>query len=243
MNQSASIVGATVSNFGFTTKRNDELTASEYTLADLEIDLSPSTAAFRAELEKALATVVDSLAKSPRSENMLVRVQAFDENLHEIHGFINLSDIKAGDYDLDCHGGGTALFDAALCGVEAVAAYGKHLDELEYAVNAVVFIVTDGQNNSSRKARDPKKVGAAINKAKKAENLESIKTVLIGVGDEQDTRTYLEDFQKEAGIDQFVWVGKATANSIAKLANFISKSVSSASQSLGTGGPSANLTF
>jgi len=243
MNQSASIIGATVSNFGFTTKRNDELTASEYTLANLEIDLSPSTAPFRGELEKALATIVESLAKSPRAEQMLVRVEGFDENLHEVHGFINLSDIKPADYSLDCNGSGTALFDAALCGVEAVAAYGKRLDDLEYAVNAVVFIVTDGQNNSSSKARTAKKVAEAIKKAQQEEHLESIKTVLIGVGDENNTRAYLEDFKRDANIDQFVWVGKATASSIAKLANFISRSVSSASQSLGTGGPSANLNF
>jgi len=243
MNQAATLVAQTVSNFAFSTKKTEDLQASEYTLADIEIDISPSTSEFKPELEKALATIVESLAKSPRSENMLVRVQTFTDQLQEVHGFINLSDIQAPNYKLDCNGGGTALYDATLCGVEAVAAYGKHLDELEYAANAVVFIVTDGMNNASKIARDPKRIADAIHKTKADEHLESVKTILIGVGDEAEVQSYLADFQTQAKLDQFVWIGSATPSAIAKLAEFISRSVSSASQSLGTGGPSANLSF
>src|SRR6478735_294603 len=100
MNASASIVGATVSNFGFSAKRAEDLTATEYTLADIEIDVSPSTSGFLVQLQKALGVVTDSLKKSPRAENMLVRVQTFSENLTEVHGFINLKDINAADYNL-----------------------------------------------------------------------------------------------------------------------------------------------
>jgi hypothetical protein len=73
--------------------------------------------------------------------------------------------------------------------------------------------------------------------------LESLKTILIGIGDETQVENYLKNFASNAGLDQYLWVGNATPSKIAKLADFISRSVSSASQSLGTGGPSANLTF
>ncbi len=252
MNKSASIVAQTVSNFGFSAKPVTELTATEYTLADIELDLSPSTAPYVALLEKALNTVRDSLDKSPRAENMLVRVQTFDEHLKEAHGFVALKDIKAGDYSLASVGSGTALYDAALSGVEAVEAEGARLDSLDYGVNGVVIIITDGEENSSRVCRSPQKVKNAIQRIAQAEKLESIKTILVGVGrpdadspDDPDnaTKAYLEDFKDKAGIDQYVWAGRATAGNIAKIANFVSRSVSSSSQSLGTGGPSQSLSF
>lgn len=242
MNQAATVVAQTVSNFGFSTKKISELGGNEFTLADLEIDVSPSTSPFKADLEKALGTIVEALRKSPRAKNMLVRVQKFDENLNEIHGFVGLHDINPADYDLSASGGATALFDATLCGVEAVAAYGKDLDGLDMNVNGVVFIVTDGMNNASTVATEAR-IAQIAAKARMDEHLESLKVILIGVGNEGDVKDYLKNFTDNAKIDQYVWIGDATPGKIAKLAEFISRSVSSASQSLGTGGPSANLTF
>ncbi len=251
MGQSASIVGNTVSNFGFSAKRPEELTATEYTLADIQVDVSSSVGPFGAQLTKALQAVRDSLTKSPRAENMLVRVSTFNSNVQEVHGFVNLNDINASDYQLN-PSGSTALFDATLASVEAVETEGARLDSLDFDVNAVVFIITDGEENASSKARTPQKIQAAIERARKAEKLESLKVILVGVGepdatnpDDPDSRTkqYLEGFQQKAGLDQFVWIGAATPQRIAKLAQFVSKSISSSSQALGTGGTSQNLSF
>jgi len=268
MNQSASIVANTVSNFGFSCKPAKDLTAPEYTLVDIELDLSPSTGPFIKDLEKALKTVHEALQKSPRAEQLLVRVQTFDGDLHEVHGFVNLKDIDPSSYSLQCVGGSTALFDASLNGVEALESEGARLDGLDYGVNAVSVIITDGENNYSRVCRNPAKIGEAALRARRAEKLESLKVIVIGVGntdasnpDQPDsaTKAYLEGFVTEAGLDvdlnpdeskrdpnkqdQFVWIGAATASKIAKMAKFISNSVSSSSQSLGTGGASKNLTF
>lgn len=98
-------------------------------------------------------------------------------------------------------------------------------------------------NNSSRIIRNAKDIPNVVNKVRYAEHLESIKVILIGVGEDTYVKTYLDDLTRDANIDQYIWVGDATPNSLAKMADFISKSVSSASQSLGTGGPSQNLTF
>ena len=68
-------------------------------------------------------------------------------------------------------------------------------------------------------------------------------TVLVGVGDEQRVKQYLETFKDEVGIDQFVWIGDATPAKLAKLGNFVSQSISSTSQALGTGAPSQEITF
>lgn len=242
MNQATSVVGNTISAFGFSGKRIEDLTANGYTLADIEIDLSPSTSGFRKELEAALAAIVDSLNKSPRSENMLVRVETFDEKLKEVHGFVNLTDVKAADYKLKPSGGGTALYDSILCGIEAVGAYGEQLDKMEYDVNGVVFIVTDGEENSSSKASIAK-ILSSNEQIQRAEHLESLKVVLIGIGDQARVKSYLEKLKKDAKLDQYVWVGDASPSNLAKLADFISRSISSASNSLGTGGASQNLDF
>ena len=252
--QSASIIATTVSNFGFSAIRPDELTATEYTLAGLAIDVSPSTSPFLAQLEKAVATVHGALTKSPRAENLLLRVVTFDENLNEVHGFVNLADVKASDYSLACNGGGTALNDATLAGAEAIESEGARLDGLDYGVNGILIIVTDGEENSSRICRsgNEKKIQDAFERIRRAEKLESFKTILVGVGspdatnpDDPDNRVkgILEGFAKAAGFDQYEWIGKATAQKIAKLADFVSKSVSASSQALGSGGQSQNLTF
>ena len=242
MNQAASVVGNTVSSFGFSGKRIEELTSSAYTLASIAVDLSPSTSSFVKELAAALAAIVDSLHKSPQSENLLVRAETFDDTLTELHGFVNLADIKASDYKLKCTGGGTALLDALLCGIEAVGAYGKLLDGMDYDVNGVVFVITDGEENSSRTA-SVSSIPSALNRIRKEEHLESLKVILIGVGDQGSVKTYLEKLKTQAKLDQYVWVGDASPNNLAKLADFISKSISSASLSLGTGGSSQNLDF
>ncbi len=75
-----------------------------------------------------------------------------------------------------------------------------------------------------------------------SENLESIKVILIGVGDSGRVQTYLDTLKNDAGLDQFVWVGNADAKALAKMADFVSRSISSSSQALGTGGASKNLT-
>jgi hypothetical protein len=243
MNQSASLVAQTISNFGFSGTRIEDLGASEYTLANIEIDLSPSTSGYVSELKKALGTIIESLAKSPRAENLLVRVETFHDNLTEVHGFTGLNGVTEGDYNIACGGRGTALLDAILSGIEACGAYGKLLNDKDFAANAVTFIITDGMENSSQKARNTDTIVKAVNKVRTDEDLESIKTILIGVGDQINVESYLHTVQAKAQIDQYLWIGDATPAKLAKLADFISKSVSSASQALGTGGPSQNLTF
>lgn len=230
----------TVSNFGFTAQRPDTLGASEYTIVGIALDTSGSVAGFKSDLERAYKDIVGSCRKNPRAENLLVRGATFNDSLSELHGFQGLDTIDENSVALNV-GGGTALFDSALEGVETLGHYGKTLNGMDYLVNAVLFIVTDGDDNGSR-IGNPAKIKAAIEKVKKDESLESLKVILIGVGDQGSVQHYLDTLHNDAGLDQFVWVGQATAKSLAKLADFVSKSISSSSQALGSGGPSQNLT-
>jgi uncharacterized protein YegL len=172
----------------------------------------------------------------------MLRLTAFSHDLTELHGFKLLSTIKEDDYTgiLDV-GGNTALFEAADEAVNVMATYGKTLIDQEFMANGIIFIITDGENNSGRAtAADVKK---SVEKAKKAENLESMTTVLVGVTNQPGLNTYLQTFKDEAGIDQYEGIGAATPGKLAKLAAFVSQSVSSTSQALGSGGPSNPISF
>ena len=233
---------ATVSKFQFSGQKVAELVgASEYTLATIAVDQSGSVAPFKAELEKAYKAAVKACRKSPRALNLLMRGTLFADRVNEMHGFVTLNQLTEDNVDIPA-GGNTALYDATLEGIEAVEAYADTLVKNDFFVNGIAIIVTDGGENHSRTAT-LEKIKKALGRVAKAEKLESLKTILIGVGDQASVKDELERFQKEAGLDQFIWVGDATPQKLAKLAEFVSKSISSASLSLGTGGPSQNLTL
>jgi hypothetical protein len=227
----------TVSAFAFSGKRPEELDDSEYTIADIEFDVSYSMSGFEDDVKKALAEIVDSCSKNPRSENMLVRAQSFSTTLSEVHGFKPLADIDKDGYNTSVVGG-TALYDAILAGAESIDSYGAQLTQMDFMVNGIQFIVTDGEDNSSRTSLA--RVASRLVEIRRTEKLESLKIVLIGIGD-NSVKGYLQSIVDELKLDQFLWAGDITASKIAKIAQFISESISSSSEALGTGAPSQNI--
>lgn len=229
------------SGYKFSATKIEKLGAAEYTLATIVMDVSSSVIDFANQLETALKTIFQACQKSPRKDNLMLRVTAFNHDLHELHGFKLLGTIQASDYtNILRVQGNTALFDAADEAIQATSTYGKQLTDQDFLVNAIVVIVSDGEDNSSH--IDAANVKKSVMKARKSENLESITLILVGVTNDNDNlNTYLQDFKDEAGIDQYVSIGKATAGKIAKLADFVSQSISSTSSALGTGAPSQPL--
>lgn len=231
------------SQYGFSAKRIGDLGASEYTLALVVVDASGSVGPFRTQIESAIREVVRSCRKSPRADNMMLRLVTFDSGLSEIHGFKPLSECHEDDYKgcLDV-GGATALYDATYNGVRSVIGYGRQLSGQDYDANAAVFVITDGMDNASAVTRTM--VSESLADSVQSEDLESVLSVLIGVNTGSgDLNTYLREFKNEAGFDQYVALNKASAKELAKLGGFVSQSISSQSQALGSGGPSQSLSF
>lgn len=231
------------SNFSFSAKRIEDLGATEYTLAVLVIDVSGSVSPFAAEIEKTVKEVSRSCRRSPRADNLMLRVITFDSQVQEIHGFKPLTECAEDDYNGCIRPGGvTALYDATYSGVQSAVQYGKSLVDQDFDVNCAVFVVTDGQDNDSTMTR--KTVAQAFQDAVTDETMESLVSVLIGVNTSADNLSaYLQSFKDEAGFTQYVDIGDATEKQLAKLGNFISQSISSQSQALGTGGASKSLSF
>jgi hypothetical protein len=226
-------------NFLFSGARPEDLSASEQTLATVVVDASGSTGGFKSDLVMMLNTIVKACKKSPRAENILLRAVRFDDTVNEINGFAPIGSIA--DYDADdLDGGGmTALIDASLSGIGAMNAYGKMLIDLDYSVNGILFVITDGDENRSI-VKDPSRIKTEIEKAVCGETIRGITTILVGINI-AEYRDKLKKFKEDAGFDYFVEVADATPQRLAKFAGFVSKSISSSSQSLAKGQSSVTV--
>jgi hypothetical protein len=234
-------------NYSFSATRIDSLGATEYTLATIIIDWSGSTAGFRDEMEKCLKSVVQACKYSPRSDNLMIRLVLFAKDIKEIHGFKLLANCNESDYDGILNqdhgiGGTTALYDGCVNGIEASSIYGANLIKQDYSANAIVVAITDGCNNEG--VFTAKTVRDKLNESVTSETLESMVSILVGVNiTDQHVTSVLQKFVVDAGFTQYVDAGNADAKTLAKLAAFVSKSISSQSQALGSGGASKPLTF
>jgi len=226
--------------FNFSATKIEDLGSTEYTLVTITLDKSGSVSSYSAELLNALKSIINACKKAPRAENLLLRIVEFNSKLQEVHGFKLLSTINADDYDEPRPDGMTALFDSVYDSVGATATYAKKLTEQDFGVNGICFIITDGADNSS--VSTPNMILEMVKKIKVGEEIESLITVLVGINT-SDCKDELDSFKDEAQLTQFVDVGEATSGKLAKLAAFVSQSISSQSQALGSGGPSQQLNF
>lgn len=234
------IVGGGAFNFSATKPEILERMSNEYTLVTISVDVSGSVTYFADELLETVKSVVKACKKSPNSEKLILRLVSFNSSVMEVHGFLRLDDIDPDDYQaLQC-GGGTALFDAVHESLGAVLSYSKNLYARDMDVNSINFCITDGVDNSS--TMTSRTIKDLVEKATIGEELESMLTILVGINID-DCKSELENFKNEANLTEFIDVGSATPQRLAKLANFVSKSISSTSASLGTGGGSQLLTF
>jgi uncharacterized protein YegL len=226
-------------SFHYSSVKVSALGASEYTLVTIALDTSGSISMYQGDLLKMLNSIVDACKKSPKADNLLLRVLTFNDGVNELHGFIPLTSINTYDAsDLQCHGM-TALFDATLNSIAATRLYGEDLVAQDYEVNAVIYIATDGEDN--RSTFTPSKIKQEIAELVKGEKIESITTVLV----DMSSSSLQDTFQKDAGLTQLIKLGDITVGKLAKLGQFVSRSISSTSQSLGTGSaaPIQSLTF
>lgn len=237
---------------GFSAITIDNLIESEYTLASIVVDVSASVIGFESHITKMLEVILEGCKSAPTSQNIMIRTILFSDSISELHGFIPVGDIDASYYKNISANGMTALFDATKNGITSSLSYAKILNSSDddYTVNSINIIITDGVNNRGE-IDDPKDIKDIIHAAKRDEALESILTILIGLQDSQIAGTaytnivkrFLDDFYKLGELDEFIDAGKMSKDTFQKIAGFISRSISSQSQSLGTGGPSQVLTF
>lgn len=230
-------------NFGFSATRISNLGSAEYTLVGIAVDASSSVSSFASEINACLQEVVKACRQSPRADNLMMRLVSFDSNVNEIHGFRPLTECNVDDYaGAVVPNGSTALYDATITLTQSISQYGKDLTSSDFDVNAILFVITDGEDNRSTFTK--KAVGAAFKDVIQSENLESVVTILIGINvTDPNISRYLKAFHTEAGFTQYEELGNASAKTLARLAAFVSKSISAQSAALTSGGASQALSF
>jgi uncharacterized protein YegL len=231
------------SHYGYSATRLEELGATEYTVVTICCDVSGSTAAFTFDMESAITRIVQACKSSPRADNLLLRLVAFDDALRELHGFKLLENCDLADYGgILRAGGSTALYDATENAVSSTINYGRKLSAGDFSANAILFVITDGMDNASKQSA--RSVKGALTRAVASEALEGVVSILIGVNvrDAKVSR-YLRQFHSDGGFTQYIELDKADAKTLARLAEFVSQSISAQSQALSAGGPSPSLVF
>lgn len=236
LSDSSALIQGAVQGFQFSGARPERLGASEYTLATIVVDITGSVSSFERDLAACVASAVEACRQSPRSENMLVRLVAFNETPRELFGFMPLEDIQAAMLDLPDCSGSTALIDAVYACSSAANAYGKTLYDQDYLVNACAFLITDGDDNCSRMPID--QVAAEIRRGAEGEWLQSSSISIIGVNAARYERQ-LKAISQALGAEDYIDAGDASPANLAKVARFISRSISSSSQTLAGGAPAA----
>ncbi len=237
------------SNFGFSAVDPEDMATpeDEYTLVSLTLDASPSTTSVRDSICVGMKTLNLACKKNPRSDKMMIQNTVFGSRIEEIHGFIPVNDIDETDYKpISTVGGSTCLLDSIFNSVSAIGHYAKILDQSDIGSNGMVFVFTDGMDNDSTIGHQT--ILDKLEELKMEEILESIKIIILGFYDPKSSYAtriveYLNDLVQELQLDQFVDIGQMTPEQAAKTFGFVSQSISSQSQALGTGGPSQNLTF
>lgn len=229
-----------INGFQFSGIRPDKLGSTEYTLVSLVLDKTGSVSGFAPQLLDVKKSIIQACRKSPRANFLLFRNTEFNDSVEEVHGFLELQTIDENQYQVPQCTGLTALYDAVFSAVAASNLYAKDLTDKEFGVNSIVFVITDGDDN--RSIETISSVKNEINKGVQNEWLESMQVILIGVNSAQ-YKQKLEAFTQQAQLSQYIEVSDASPSKLAKLAQFVSRSISSQSQALGSGEPSQLLTF
>ena len=231
----------TVGGYAYSAAKIDATIAPEQTLFTLCVDESGSVSGFRDELEACVVAIISGCQKDPRKDYMMVRVLAFSDDVREVHGFKPLVSCNLADYKGFLQlGGMTALYEATDNAVNATDGYGQKLKERDRDANAIVVTLTDGcDNRGGRKGLTAKSVGESFARLMKNERVESILPILIGVGMTSDeVKRELARFEVDGGFAQFLAIADTNADTFARIAGFVSSSVSAQSNHINTGGPS-----
>ena len=234
----------TGTNFKYSATRiGDNLGASGYTLVALTVDRSYSVVSFKDEIERCVKEAIHSCKYSPRGDSLMLRYLLFNNDLEEGHGYRPLSECDTDKYLGSVNPSGmTACFDACVSQLGAMQDYAKALVDSAYDVNGILIVITDGMDNQS--TYEASAVAKRMAEIRKSEQLESLLAILVGVNvNEPEVSQYLKRFETDGGFDKYIEIEKADAKSLAKLSDYVSKSISAVSQKLGSGQPSQALDF
>ncbi|MCK9429348.1 MAG: hypothetical protein M0R17_05050 [Candidatus Omnitrophica bacterium] len=209
---------------------------NEQMIGMIALDTSGSVGSFASDIERMLIDITKMNKKLPTKNKIMQRVTRFSDYVTEVHGLQPVDQIDENNYvgTIKCRGM-TALRDAILDTLEASETFCRQLIDQDYDATACIFIVTDGEENNSVKCKKNSILKAKIDALKKDEKAYTSAPIIVMIGvnmQDINTKTNLEIFAKECGIDKFISVEDASPSSLGKIAGLISQSFSSKSQTV-----------
>lgn len=186
------------------------------------VDVSPSVRPYIADLNAAFNDFIQTMQSSHIHDRLFVSIVEFDDRVRVRSGFQPIIGIPVTTFVPQ--GGGTALYEATAEGINNALEYRTNLENSGINVKTLIFIITDGQDNSSKRGMK-EGVFNTLNSLKLTEaSTFSFTSVLFGVGNDNS----FETAKQEMGIDILAKVGQTGAE-IRKMISFISSSISKSS--------------
>ncbi len=207
-------------NLSFNNFNPDDIQTDETINAVFVVDVSPSIGSYVKDLNHAFNDFVASMQQSHVADHLLVSVLEFNEKVKARTGFQPI--LQVPNIQFKPCGSGTALYDATLQGLQQAVDYRTNLEASGVTTKTLLFVITDGGDNSSQNqaAMVKKKVTEILSKE---QNAFSFTTILFGVG---NAATF-ERAQQNMGLQHLAKVG-TSGTEIKKMIGFISQSISSA---------------
>lgn len=200
----------------------DDVQSDEVINAVFVIDESPSIRRYESEMNAALNDFIQTMQQSHVADNLFVSTVTFTHEIEVASGFQPIANIPVADYK--ARPGATALYDATKVGLRNALDYRESLELTGVSVKTLLFVITDGDDNSSdySSATAVKDMHDEI--MKKEVNAFGFSSIMFGVGTDSD----FEDARNAMGIQHLAKVG-TTGKEMRKMIDLISSSVSSAS--------------
>jgi len=215
---------------GFNNFNPEEIQTEETINAVFVVDVSPSIKNYENELNDAFNAMIDEFQNSHISDRLLISTVEFDDNVHVKTGFQPVANIPHSNFV--AQGYGTALYDAVEISLKNAIEYREALEDSGVICKTLVFILTDGMDNSSADGAADRVKQNILNFLTNEKNIFTFESILFGIGKKNEQ--YYDEAKVDMGIKNLVTIDtgkspKETAEAIRKMINFISSSISASS--------------
>lgn len=232
MNASTAPTVGTNANYDYGNRDPNEIQTDEIINAAFVIDVSLSIDQYVDELNKAYNDFKNEMGGSHVGSKLFVSMTQFNDRIVSRGGFQPITSLP--DIDFRQHlGGNTALYDATLDSLTNAMNYRTSLEASGINVKTLIFVITDGQDNSSS-SDSAGKVKSIIDGISKEElSFGSFTSILFGIGSDRPS------FEKAHAKMGFEHLGVITnsAKDIRAMISFISSSISNSSAGIKTSSP------
>lgn len=212
-------------DFNFGNFNPDDVEVEDTINAVFAIDVSSSVSGYVDELNKGINEFVQRMQKSHVAEKLFVSIVEFQSDVKVRSGFQPIDQIPAIDFT-NSIGGMTALFEGTRVALKNALDYREGLENAGVNCKTLLFVITDGDNNRPGSPSDVKDI--INNLLKEERNFASFEAILFGIGKSSGMESYFTQAAADMGIKNVATIDN-TPDEIKKMINFISSSVSSAS--------------